>query len=76
MVREQSTEAIRCEVCGGSFVPLYSLEPCPFCDLHKALSEMDVLRLALHEAAEMTEHEADRTLIFNHCKQAAEANDA
>ena len=86
MVREQSTEAIRCEVCGGGFMPLYSLEPCPFCDLCKATNEVNRLRLlldkcesmmdrliyALNEAAEMIEHEADRTLIVNHCKQAAE----
>ena len=32
------------------------------------------LREALLEAAEMTEHETDRTLIYNHCKQSAEEN--
>lgn len=35
--------------------------------------EVKRLRVALTEAAEMTEHEQDRTLIYNHCKQAATA---
>jgi len=42
-----------------------------------ALEELEAaierLRAALLEAAEMTEFENDRTLIYNHCKQAAEA---
>ena len=39
------------------------------------VSEVDRLREALQEAAEMTEHEADRTLIYNYCKQAVEAEE-
>lgn len=31
------------------------------------------LKQALADAAEMTEYEENRTLIYNHCKQAAEA---
>ncbi len=44
-----------------------------------AEAEIRRLREALQEAADMTEHESDRTLIFNHCMEAAEAggdNDA
>ncbi len=36
-------------------------------------ADAERLQDALHEVAEMIEHEADRTLIYNHCQQAAEA---
>ncbi|NQT40252.1 MAG: hypothetical protein HQ581_22355 [Planctomycetes bacterium] len=36
-------------------------------------AEVKRLEAALRQAAEMTEHEDDRTRIFNHCMQAAEA---
>ncbi len=39
----------------------------------KAKAEVKRLREALCEAAEMTDHEQDRTIIHNHCMQAAEA---
>jgi len=41
-----------------------------------ARSEIDRLRAALVEAANMTDHESDRTLIYNHCMQSAEGIDA
>ncbi len=43
------------------------------CQLNVAEAEVDHLTAALLEAAEMTEVEADRTLIYNHCCQAVEA---
>ncbi len=40
--------------------------------MKRLVAEVERLKAALLEAAELSEH-ADRTLIFNHCHQAAEA---
>ncbi len=39
-------------------------------EIQRLRAEVKRLRSALREAAEMTEHEADRTLIYNHCMDA------
>lgn len=41
--------------------------------IHTQRAKIERLREALQEAADMTEDEADRTLIFKHCMLAAEA---
>ena len=38
-------------------------------------AEVERLQEALREAAGMTEYEQDRTLIYNHCMEAAEGRD-
>lgn len=41
--------------------------------MERAADEIERLRKALRDAADMTDHEVDRTLIYNHCMQAVES---